>query len=187
MSNNQLIAITSELDASIAKMDSQKNIASYHHETSENQMANANASSLTAASLLSKQHNTENELRENDATAVDFVNEAIATVIPVSTVVSAMPSPSGTHLLTDVGVANLQTVNPMQRNRNGTKSAISRNQQSSRTAIKSSSASAAPNNNTATQKFHKTDAPMLNYIFDSHLANKHRHYDPRYVYSSVQV
>lgn len=179
--HNQLVAVTSELDALGAKMDSQKIIASYQHETSANRMANVNALPLTAASLLSKQHDTENELKENDATAVDFVNEAIATVIPVSTVVSAMPSPSETQISMDVGVANLQTVNALQRNRNGTKSAISRNQQSSRTAIKSSSASAPPNNNTAAQKFHKTDAPMLNYIFDSHLANKHRHYDPRYV------
>lgn len=52
-----------------------------------------------------------------------------------------------------------------------------RNHLISRTAIKSSSPSAT----NSTLKSHKTDAPMLNYIFDSHLAtNKHHHYD-RYV------
>lgn len=56
-----------------------------------------------------------------------------------------------------------------------------RNHLISRTAIKSSSPSAA----NSTLKSHKTDAPMLNYIFDSHLAtNKHHHYD-RYVKISV--
>lgn len=54
----------------------------------------------------------------------------------------------------------------------------------SRAAIKSSSPSAAASNNTVSPKSHKPDAPMLNYIFDSHLAtNKHHHYDPRYVLS----
>lgn len=145
-------------------------------------MASGNASPL-AVSLLSEQHDTKNELTENDGTAVDFVNEAIATVIPVSTVISMMAPLGSAQISSGAGIANLQTANPLQRNRNSTKSAILRNQQTgSRTAIKSSSPSATANNNTATQKFHKTDAAMLNYIFDSHLASKHRHYDPRYVY-----
>lgn len=61
-----------------------------------------------------------------------------------------------------------------------------RNHLSSRNAIKSSFSSSPPlavasgtgNTNMTMQKSHKTDAPMLNYIFDSHLAtNKHHHYD----------
>lgn len=48
-----------------------------------------------------------------------------------------------------------------------------RSQQISRTAIKLSPAAT-----NSTLKTHKTDAPMLNYIFDSHLAtNKHHHHD----------
>lgn len=32
---------------------------------------------------------------------------------------------------------------------------------------------------TAAAKLHKTDAPMLNLVFDSYAPNKHRHYDFR--------
>lgn len=47
-------------------------------------------------------------------------------------------------------------------------------QQIARKAIKSSPAAT----NSTTLRSHKTDAPMLNYIFDSHLAtNKHHHHD----------
>lgn len=46
---------------------------------------------------------------------------------------------------------------------------------SPRTTIKSSPSAT---NSTTPMKSHKTDAPMLNYIFDSHLAtNKHHHRD----------
>lgn len=48
-----------------------------------------------------------------------------------------------------------------------------RTQQIARKAIKSSPAAT-----NLTLRSHKTDAPMLNYIFDSHLAtNKHHHHD----------
>lgn len=48
-----------------------------------------------------------------------------------------------------------------------------RTQQIARKAIKSSTAAT-----NSTLRSHKTDAPMLNYIFDSHLAtNKHHHHD----------
>lgn len=79
-------------------------------------------------------------------------------------------------------------VQPTMRTKNG-HTQLLRNHLSSRIAIKSSSASllaslpsavaaAAGNKNVTIQKGHKTDAPMLNYIFDSHLAtNKHHHYD----------
>lgn len=75
---------------------------------------------------------------------------------------------------------------PTMRTKNG-HTQLLRNHLSSRTAIKSSplsslasvgAASATANTNATMQKSHKTDAPMLNYIFDSHLAtNKHHHYD----------
>lgn len=78
-------------------------------------------------------------------------------------------------------------VQPTMRTKNG-HTQLLRNHLSSRNAIKSSSsfssspslavASATGNTNMTMQKSHKTDAPMLNYIFDSHLAtNKHHHYD----------
>lgn len=48
-----------------------------------------------------------------------------------------------------------------------------RTQPTARKTIKSSSAAT-----NSTLRSHKTDAPMLNYIFDSHLAtNKHHHHD----------
>lgn len=148
-------------------------------------MANTNAIPSTLL-LLSKQHDTSNELKKTDGTDVDSVNAARATVISVSSIATAIASPPPGETVMSfsfVGVENLQTTNnsTLQRNWNSTKTAILRNQQGSRTAIKSSSPSATANNNTALQKFHKTDAPMLNYISDSHLTNKHRHYDPRYV------
>lgn len=79
-------------------------------------------------------------------------------------------------------------VHSTMRTKNG-HTQLLRNHLSSRIAIKSSSASslssppsavaaATGNKNVTIQKGHKTDAPMLNYIFDSHLAtNKHHHYD----------
>lgn len=172
---------------SVTEPDSQKFITTYQHQTSVNSTASNVGNSATlafGATSLSKQHDTNIKLKENDdGTAVDFVNEAVATVIPVSTLVSAMPN--DTLIVLGTGAANLQTPNPLQRSRNNTKATAGialRNQLNSRTAIKSSSPSASANNNTVSQKFHKTDAPtMLNYIFDSHLTNKHRHYDPRYV------
>ena len=57
-----------------------------------------------------------------------------------------------------------------------------RNHQNARTQFKllagSSSSSSSPSAANSTLRSHKTDAPMLNYIFDSHLAtNKHHHHD----------
>lgn len=178
-------AITSAVDVhnqNETDPDPPKFITSYQHQMRENLTA-VRSAPLVASAPLPKQHDTDNELDGNDGTAVDFVNEAVATVIPVSTIVSTMLSSNddGGGGAGRASGVNLQTTNPLQRNRNNTKASILRNQQNARTAIKSSSPSVTPNNNTATQKFHKTDAPMLNYIFDSHLANKHRHYDPRYV------
>lgn len=178
-------AITSAVDVhnqNEMDPDSPKFITSYQHQMREN-LTVVGSAPLVAAEPLSKQHDTENELDGNDGTAVDFVNEAVATVIPVSTIVSTMLSSNETPAFIGGTSMNLQPTYPLQRNRNNTKVTISRNQQNARTAIKSSSPSATANNNTSSQKFHKTDAPMLNYIFDSHLANKHRHYDPRYVSS----
>lgn len=176
--------ITSESDTndhSGAESKLQKPISIYSHEMDA--IANAKPSTLLR---LSKQHDTSNGLRKTDGTAVDSVGAAARATVnsqpPSQT--SASPLSQSALLLGLVGAQNLQTNSnsTVQRNRNSTgKSAILWNQHGSRTAIKSSSPSATTNNNAASKNFNKTDAPMLNYIFDSHLTNKHRHYDPRYV------
>lgn len=134
--------------------------------------------SPVAAPLVNDQHgsNVDNHLNENDGVAVDLADKTVATVIPVSTKLS---NDKQTTTL-DIGSVNIQTANILQRT-----ASVSRDQLNSRTVIKSSSSSAIANNDTSSQKQHKPDAPMLNYIFDSHLANKHRHYDPRYEYLSM--
>lgn len=124
----------------------------------------------------------ENELQEPSGRAFGTTGDEasqLATVGPVSNIISAKNLNETAAMV--IGAVNIQTTNILQRN-----AAVSRDQLNSRDVIKSSSASAAANNNTATQKHHKPDAPMLNYIFDSHLTNKHRHYDPRYVYASYR-
>lgn len=121
------------------------------------------------ASLVSQDPHTEqNDLEKFKPAPLD---EAVATVIPV------LASNETQTAAVAIGSVNIQTMSTLQRNAN-----VSRDQLNSRTVIKSSSPSAISNNSTIAQKQHKPDAPMLNYIFDSHLANKHRHYDPRYVW-----
>lgn len=123
-----------------------------------------------------KDDNIANELDEDSGKTMDFTNdETVATVIPV------LPNATNNHLnetriTYDIGAVTLQT--NMQRN-----ATISRDQLNLLGVIKSSSSSssAMANNNATNQKQHKPDSPMLNYIFDAHLTNKHRHYDPRYV------
>lgn len=112
---------------------------------------------------------TENELRK--ATVFDTVDRVHAAASNVPSIKNL----NDTALA--IGAVNIQIANMLQRN-----ATVSRDQLSSRAVIKWPSTSASANNNTAAvQKHNKPDAPMLNYIFDSHLTNKHRHYDPRYV------
>lgn len=106
---------------------------------------------------------TKNTLEENETTALDTNAETLATILPITNE-------------TQSTLVKIQTKNKLQRN-----ATVSQEQLKLRAAINSSSPSAIANNNTFEEKQHKPDAPMLNYIFDSHLANKHRHYDPRYV------
>ncbi|XP_031621554.1 uncharacterized protein LOC116339674 [Contarinia nasturtii] len=132
------------------------------HQMNENLTANEHAPLV--ASLVQEK----NEFHEN----VDTYNEALATIFPIL-------SKNQTEFVHDGGGgigSSIHTTMVVQQNVN-----VSQDQLNSRVVIKSSSTpSAMPNNNTSAQKQHKPDAPMLNYIFDSHLANKHRHYDPRY-------
>lgn len=101
-----------------------------------------------------------------------------------TTNINAMSTPSTvkirrsttiTSRLSSSSVSSLSSLVHEQRERvNGGYSQTYRNHQIARTSINLSS-SAATN---STVKSHKTDAPMLNYIFDSHLAsNKHHHHD----------
>lgn len=128
-----------------------------------------------------KDGNVDNELDGDDGKALDFTDEAVATVIPVSQNATNNHR-NETRITYDIGTVTIQT--NMQRS-----ATISRDQlnllgvikSSSSSSSASSSAMANNNNNATSQKQHKPDAPMLNYIFDAHLANKHRHYDPRYV------
>lgn len=68
---------------------------------------------------------------------------------------------------------------PALQIKNGTKAAAmaARKPANSRAAIKLSSASAAAPANHPNQSQHRPDAPMLNYIFDAHLASKQRSSD----------
>lgn len=117
---------------------------------------------------------TDNELEGIDGVAVDLDDKVLATVMPVSGNVPSELS-NKTRTTFDIGTVTIQTANIMQR-----MATVSRDQLNSRTVIKSSSPSSAiANNNASSQKQHKPDAPMLNYIFDSHSTNKHSHYDPR--------
>lgn len=164
------LAITSTTDAynkNATDVDSQQFSTSYQHQTSENLTA-VEYAPLVASLVSDKQPDNENKLQENAVTALVSGNEtASVTVIPVS---------NETQTIVSITMANTQTANKLQRN-----ATVSWDQLNSRAVIKSSSPSAMANNNTTAQKQHKPDAPMLNYIFDSHLTNKHRHYDPRYV------
>lgn len=132
-----------------------------------------------AASLVKDQHDSDtdnNELEERDSVAIDLIDKTVATIIPVPPN-DLMKLPNETRITHNIGAITIHTTNTLQRNT----TTVSRDQLNSRAVIKSSSPSTMANNNTTSQKQHKPDAPMLNYIFDSHLANKHRHYDPRYV------
>lgn len=126
--------------------------------------------------------NIANELDGDNGKAVDSTNdETVATVIPVSPNATNNSHPNEARITYDIETVTIQT--NMQRN-----ATISRDQlnllgviKSSSSSSSSASSSAMANNNATNQKQHKPDAPMLNYIFDAHLTNKHRHYDPRYV------
>lgn len=126
---------------------------------------------------VNEEDNINNELDENDRKIVDAIGgHAVGTVIPATSNATNTHS-NHTRRTYDIGTVTIQT--NMQRN-----TTISRDQLNLLGVIKSSSSSsssAMANNNATTQKQHKPDSPMLNYIFDSHLTNKHRHYDPRYV------
>lgn len=131
---------------------------------------NANLTAIEYAPMVASLVQEKSELPENVKTTFNPINETLATRIPIF-------NKTRTEFGRDVnGGVGIHTTNVLQRN------ATDSQELNSRVIIKSSSTpSAMANNNTSTQKLHKPDAPMLNYIFDSHLANKHRHYDPRYV------
>ncbi|XP_055297878.1 uncharacterized protein LOC129566190 [Sitodiplosis mosellana] len=164
-------AITSATNAynkNTTDADLQQFTTSYQHQMSKN-LTPVEYAPLVASLVSNEQPDDDaNELQGNEATAHGLSNVVtVATVISVSNETQAMVG--------IVATANIQTANLLQRN-----ATVSRDQLNSRTVIKSSSPSAMANNNLTVQKQQKPDAPMLNYIFDSHLTNKHRHYDPRY-------
>lgn len=180
----KIIAVTFTTDASNKNptdSDAQQFITNDQHQMSEN-LTGIEFIPMTA-SLVQQKHESENELEENEGVGVgvgvgDAVDAgAVATVVPVSTIVSTKLSNKTQTTDTEMMHKHIQATSILQRN-----ATVSRDQLNSRAVIKSSSTSAIANNNTTNQKQQKPDAPMLNYIFDSHLANKHRHYDPRYVY-----
>lgn len=168
------LAITSATDAynkNATDADSQQFITSYQRQMSENLTA-VEYAPLIAPLVSNEQHDNDddNELLGNSVTAQGLSNN-------VATVTTVMPVSNGTQTIAGIiATANIQTANLLQRN-----ATVSRDQLNSRAVIKSPSPSAMANNNSTVQKQPKPDAPMLNYIFDSHLTNKHRHYDPRYV------
>lgn len=133
-----------------------------------------------AAPLVKDQHGSDSETdtntdTDNELEGIDLVDKISATIIPVSENVP-LKLPNKARTTFDIGTVTIQTVNILQRT-----ATVSRDQLNSRTVIKSSTPSSAiANNNASSQKQHKPDAPMLNYIFDSHSTNKHSHYDPRY-------
>lgn len=173
-------------------MEPQHFNTNYQHQLNENLTAVENAPLI--APLSSNENDAENELRGGETTNL---YESLATVIPISAIIPNEPSsinrikqqkPSNDKMTASYQTIAIVTQTPRPppssslQIKNATKIsiAVSRNQQNPRTAIKSSSPSAVANN---THKNHKPDAPMLNYIFDSHLAtNKHHHYD-RYALS----
>lgn len=115
----------------------------------------------------------------NTATAATTNTTLSATTIATAT---ATPSSSGASLAqiqimattTETSLSHLPHSSSSFRMKNQhSHYQTLRSQQISRTAIKLSPAAT-----NSTLKTHKTDAPMLNYIFDSHLAtNKHHHHD----------
>lgn len=138
-----------------------------------------------AAPLVKDQHGSDSETdtntdTDNELEGIDLVDKVSATIIPVSENVP-LKLPNKARTTFDIGTVTIQTANILQRT-----ATVSRDQLNSRTVIKSSSPSSAiANNNASSQKQHKPDAPMLNYIFDSHSTIKHSHYDPRYIHRLV--
>lgn len=109
-------------------------------------------------------------------------NEQISSAASSPSPPPPLPSKTRTTIMYPATTANplsLTTMDPsiIQRkhhsqSKNGQSQSL-RIQQIAPKAIKSSSAAT-----NSTLRSHKTDAPMLNYIFDSHLAtNKHHHHD----------
>lgn len=132
-----------------------------------------------AAPLVKDQHGSDSETdtntdTDNELEGIDLVDKISASIIPVSENVP-LKLLNKARTTFDIGTVTIQTANILQRT-----ATVSRDQLNARTVIKSSSPSSAiANNNASSQKQHKPDAPMLNYIFDSHSTIKHSHYDPR--------
>lgn len=132
----------------------------------------------------------DNRLSVDEMNMVAVMRDVKLDRIPSDVIASSRENVSSPHNSDNSSTTNLrETVATSAMQSTGrTKNShtqLLRNHLSSRAAIKSSSvmtsvaaASANGNTNLTMQKSHKTDAPMLNYIFDSHLAtNKHHHYD----------
>lgn len=96
-----------------------------------------------------------------------------STTLPRTTTVFPTVTPN-TLTLTTMEPSIIITKQHSQSKNGQSPSASLRTQPIARKTIKSSPAAAT----NSTLRSHKTDAPMLNYIFDSHLAtNKHHHHD----------
>lgn len=102
-------------------------------------------------------------------------------ISPATSLPKTRTTTTTTHPATPANPLTLTTMDPLiiiqrkhhSQSKNGQSQSL-RTQQIAPKAIKSSSAAAT----NSTLRSHKTDAPMLNYIFDSHLAtNKHHHHD----------
>lgn len=153
----------------------------YHFNTNENLTALENAPIVS--SLASDENNADNELH-GDADNV-ILADVYPTVVPIAPLLMhgtfAMNAPKSTIMSSTNMNVTRQTAaagdvaapTPSLQIKNASR-VQARRPTNSRTAIKLSASSAAANQ---TQSNHRPDAPMLNYIFDAHLASKHRHYD----------
>lgn len=165
----------------------------YHLQTSANLTANENGPLVSSLSSHHQQSDADNELHDgNDDDTVALV-ESIPTVVPIhlhDTHGSIGTNATRSTLAHDghmnptthhhhhhyPGSSGTLTTTPSLQIKNGTKlhPASARKPTNARTAIKLSSPAAVGNQ---TQSNHRPDAPMLNYIFDAHLASKHSRYD----------
>lgn len=105
-------------------------------------------------------------------------HETVATHTTKSTIMSGYENTSVTRRTKSAAAAAGATT-PALQIKNGTKpgATFARKPTNSRAAIKMSSASAATPANQTNQSQNRPDAPMLNYIFDAHLASKQRSSD----------
>lgn len=153
----------------------------YHFNTNENLTAVENPPIVS--SLSSDENDADNELH-SDADNAQLV-DAFPTVVPIASVLMHVPfamnatksaimfGPNMNVTRQTDAAGDVAVPTPSLQIKNASK-VQARKPTNSRTAIKLSASSAAANQ---TQSNHRPDAPMLNYIFDAHLASKHRHYD----------